>query len=390
LNPEVIKLSYDENKGLVIASSEEPILIENRALGYQIRFEMNKFESNGKRTFLSGYKFFEDLPEDDTGIQKKQVQNRLDAYHDSFRNFLVLLSQNRLEDSHFEVFKMKSVREFYLTKIPLEQEVAGGRFTRVRADSICVYDQEKGQFLLVSNTPLIVFLKNIFDNGSVFSDYPFKYAQIILPNRYSAFSRSGWLTLPNGIVIHDFWAKEGFSSLLPTNYTIPGVIDLVTINSVELIRRPEREITTAPKLPVIESQQIVLDKEGMVRMEGTEADMLVKPDYVITLTESDNAYSVFDLLKRIPGLRVVFDAFTNTYKVHFIESNTNIRADRDYDNTVALLLDNVFYSGSETVLAMLNSLAVRDIKTIGAVRYGNSAGFGARGGNGTVIITTNK
>jgi hypothetical protein len=390
LNPEVVKLSYDENTGLVVAVSEEPILILNGALGYQIRFEMNKFESNGKKTFISGYKFFEDLPGQDAGILKKKLRNRHEAYNDSFRNFLVLLSRNKLEDSHFEVFRMTSIREFYLTKIPLEQEVSSGRFTRVAADSICFYDKEKDQFLLVSKTPLIIFLKNSFHSGSVFSDYPFQYSQIVLPNRYAAFSGNGWLVRPNGITIHDFWAKEGLSSLLPTNYAVITVDVLTLVNPLAVIRQPKEDVAPVLKLPEIETQQIVLNKEGMVRMEGTEGNMLVKPDYLIALTESDNSYSVFDLLKRIPGLRVTFNAFTNTYKVYFIENNTNINADRSYDNTVALLLDNVFYSGSETVLGMLNSLAVRDIRSIGAIRYGNGAAFGTRGGNGTVVISTNK
>jgi len=39
---------------------------------------------------------------------------------------------------------------------------------------------------------------------------------------------------------------------------------------------------------------------------------------------------------------------------------------------------------------ILNNLNVRDIKSLGAVKYGNSAAFGARGANGTLVIVTNK
>jgi hypothetical protein len=39
---------------------------------------------------------------------------------------------------------------------------------------------------------------------------------------------------------------------------------------------------------------------------------------------------------------------------------------------------------------ILNSLNVQDIKELGAIKYGNSAAFGSRGANGTIVITTKK
>lgn len=87
---------------------------------------------------------------------------------------------------------------------------------------------------------------------------------------------------------------------------------------------------------------------------------------------------------------MTFDVASNTHKVHFVENNTNLNANASFDNTVALMLDNVFHSGADTVIPILNSMTVRDVKSISAVRYGNSAAFGARGANGILIISTNK
>ncbi|WP_188937622.1 TonB-dependent receptor [Dyadobacter endophyticus] len=389
LNPESITLGLDEATGRVTATSTEPVLIENLALGYRIRFHMNKFESDGKKTFLSGYKFFESLLADNPEKQQKQLRNRDIAFKDSFRNFLVALSKNNLEANGIEMFTMKTTREFYLTKIPLEREVINGNFTPVTADSVCVFDKTRGNFILHSRYPLLVFQRRLYNSASVFSDYPFKYSQIVLPNAYCLFTDNGWLVTPNGITIHDAWAREGFAEMLPIDHPLPG--DDTPQTPVASIQNTRQVKETADlKLPTIESQQTLLDKEGLLQPAAKQDDGLVKPDYVLSVSESDNSGSVFDLLKRIPGLRVTFDGASNTYKVHFTENNTNINASGSFDNTVALMLDKVFYSGAETVVPILNSLTVRDIKSISAVRYGNSAAFGARGSNGILVITTNK
>ncbi|MGX5853357.1 carboxypeptidase-like regulatory domain-containing protein [Dyadobacter jiangsuensis] len=391
INPESITLGLDEAGGRVTATSSEPVVIENSALGYRIRFHMSKFESNGKKTFLSGYKFFESLLAEDSDKQKKQLRNRETAFKDSFRNFLVLLSRKDLEAGGIEMFVMKTTREFYLTKIPLEREVTSGNFMPVTADSICFFDQNKGHFVLHSRYPVLVFQRRLFNSASVFSDYPFKYSQIVLPNFSCTFTENGWLVAPNGITIHDTWAREGFADMLPIDYPLPQNQDEAPPILVALLPNAgqvKETTTTDLKLPPIEAQQTLLDKEGLLQTGDKAGDGLVRPDYVLPVSESDNSGTVFDLLKKIPGLRVTFDATSNTHKVHFIENNTNLNASAGFDNTVALLLDKVFYSGADTVIPILNSLTVRDIKSVSAIRYGSSAAFGARGGNGVLVIST--
>ena len=236
-----------------------------------------------------------------------------------------------------------------------------------------------------------MFQRRLYNSASVFSDYPFKYSQIVLPNLYCSFTDSGWLITPNGITIHDAWAREGFAEMLPIDHPLPeDATPRTPVSAIQNANQVTETITKDLKLPAIESQQTLLDKGGLIQPAAKQNDDLVKPDYVLSISESDNSGSVFDLLKRIPGLRVTFDAASNSQKVHFVENNTNLNANTNFDNTVALMLDNVFYSGADTVIPILNSMTVRDIKSISAVRYGNSAAFGARGANGILIISTNK
>lgn len=142
-------------------------------------------------------------------------------------------------------------------------EPVNGNFVPVTADSVCVFDKTKGYFILHSRYPLLVFQRRLYNSASVFSDYPFKYSQIVLPNLYCSFTENGWLIAPNGITIHDAWAREGFAEMLPIDHPLPG--DTAPHTPVALIQntnQAKETITTDLKLPAIESQQTLLNKEG--------------------------------------------------------------------------------------------------------------------------------
>ena len=75
LNPEIIKLDYNDNKKL-IATASEPIMIQNDAFGLKIAFQMEKFETDGFQTYLAGFKFFTNLDSISAETSKKWSKNR--------------------------------------------------------------------------------------------------------------------------------------------------------------------------------------------------------------------------------------------------------------------------------------------------------------------------
>ena len=131
LNPEVVKLESDKNKK-VIATANEPIIIQNDAFGLKITFQMEKFESDGEKTYYAGYKFFENLDSVSTSQQKKWTRNRKRAYNDSFRNFLVLLAQRKLKKNGFAVFKVLKYKEMYYGRTSVANEISNGALAEWR------------------------------------------------------------------------------------------------------------------------------------------------------------------------------------------------------------------------------------------------------------------
>lgn len=396
LNPEAVRLSYDNVRKQVIATATEPIILQNSALGFKILFHMDSFESDGEKTFFAGNKFFQEIPVEDQKAKNKQQRNRELAYRNSFRNFLVSLTQNQTKENGFELYTARRVSEVFLHRILLSQEILDGNFKELSAQDICFWNPETEQYILHSDRMLFIFALNRFDAKSVFVDRPYKYSRLLLPNGYLSFNENGWITAPNGMTMYDFWGQEGFSNLLPNDYIpsdAPPVDSLTTLQPIALKSQslPMNFAAQRIQLSLRESMMAATVAQGVgyQRKESLkleEKQTLVNLDYEVKIEERDNSRTVFDLLRRIPGLKVVFNG--SGYSISFLGNNTNL--DGSGDSTPGLDIDGQFSDDPAFVMETLNSLTVRQIRKIGVVKYGNSAAYGARGAKGIIVIQTVK
>jgi len=120
LNPEVLQFFYDENERILQVYAEEPLIIENNALGYKITYWLDHFGRSYKTGALSyqGSVQFKDLITERTRnvTVRRWQENRLSAYNGSIQHFIVSLYHNRTEEEGFEVRPMKIVTDPALIK----------------------------------------------------------------------------------------------------------------------------------------------------------------------------------------------------------------------------------------------------------------------------------
>lgn len=386
LNPEVVQLSYDSLHKQVIATASEPIILQNNAFGLKILFQLESFQSDGERTFFSGSKFFQSIPPENDKVKARQTRNRDLSYRNSFRHFLVSLASNQLTESGFELYSVRRMNEVYRTKVPFSGELASHNFKELSAADVCYRDEKTGQYVLHAETLLFIFALNSYNTHSIFSDRPQKYSRLFLPRYYLTFNENGWITAPNGMIMYDFWGQEGLANLLPSDYQPSDIPFLDSLTFRQPV--PLQLSNTAAVFPSVEvtvpTQGTQYQRNETLKVQ--EQTELVRLDFEVKITESDNGLTVFDLLRRIPGMRVSF--INGDYVIAFMGNNAGF--DGKGDSTPALDLDGQFTDDPGTVMQTLKSLHVREIQKIGAVKYGNSAIYGARGGKGTIVIHTIK
>lgn len=119
LNEDVLVLNFDRDTKQLVASSKAPLVINNTALDYKVRYDLNNFsivynmdtESalDLEKTYktvasvsYSGTTFFEDLP---SNKHRKALKNRKEAFTGSALHFMRALANNRLKEEKFKIFK---------------------------------------------------------------------------------------------------------------------------------------------------------------------------------------------------------------------------------------------------------------------------------------------
>ena len=112
-NPETIRFRYNKKENILRAFADEPIVLENRALGYILRYDLKVFEYNyGTRIFyFQGYPLFEDIETDRKRLLNRWERNRTEAYYGSMMHFMRSLFRNQLIEEGFEIRKLIKVSE---------------------------------------------------------------------------------------------------------------------------------------------------------------------------------------------------------------------------------------------------------------------------------------
>ncbi|MBA4850059.1 carboxypeptidase-like regulatory domain-containing protein [Emticicia sp. BO119] len=376
-NPEVVSFNYDESKKLT-AKADKPLFILNNALGYIMTYKLNQFETDGKESVVKGDKFFKKL----TPVNEKQdllwKKNQQKIYQESLKYFLISLSQNRLEENGFKVFKMRKILDLYDATVTVKSQLEDSSLVIGKAKELCKFDEETNHFYLYSEYPLLVFLtKRTEAVRLTFRDYPYKRSQIVLPNFYLEFAADGTVTNYQNAEMRDFWGKEGISSSLPNDFWL----DLENLNR-----------TNFEDIEVLNPKKLSLDSTNRLSIAGIQFNRAqievpdekvygsVLTDFNVRINEIDMNLTIFDLLKRIPGL------IANPEFVGF-RSSTSLKGGV---RPAAISIDGNFTDDPNLTLALLSSINVRDIASLGAIKYGNAAIYGARGGNGIIVITTKK
>lgn len=265
LNKEVIKFRFSKKNNTLKAIANDRLVIENRALGYVLKYDMTRFEYDfGTRIFLyQGYPLFEEMETKRKGLQKRWAENREDAYYGSVMHFMRSLFRNKLIEQHFEVRKLiklpdaekKRVRALYRTQAVNAAIngtlMADGQLPGLRRDSAAYYrkvmNEPESMNVLINKILTGDSIAYALDSATVgleFNDYlQVVYTQKKTPPEYQKMLPRGvtsipitselFRTSPNSIMVlasgnyfegtdlitSGYWAwSEKIANLLPNEY----------------------------------------------------------------------------------------------------------------------------------------------------------------------------
>jgi hypothetical protein len=107
-NPDILNIRFYVDSALLKVKAKEPLVIENKALGYRIKYLLEEFRMEFKSGYLGfyGYAFFEEIKTGNIKQVKKWEKNRQEAYLGSSLHFIRSLHQKNLENEGFIARKL--------------------------------------------------------------------------------------------------------------------------------------------------------------------------------------------------------------------------------------------------------------------------------------------
>ena len=107
INPQVLRVDYDITKSTLTVKTDEFLVVENKALGYRIKYMLDYFEYNSRThiIYYSGKPFFEELKASNTK-KKKYIEMREIAYYGSAQHFFKSLYKGKSKEEGFVINKI--------------------------------------------------------------------------------------------------------------------------------------------------------------------------------------------------------------------------------------------------------------------------------------------
>lgn len=236
-NTEVVHFRHSKANGELTAIADKPLIIENKALGYTIMYQLESFKYDFKHRYLvyTGYPFF--LPMNGSDAKRKRWESRRkDIYYGSLMHFMRSVYRNTLTQEGFEVRSLKKAPamgiqlskngEDYYDQISNPDNYKDMIGTALPGDSIAYAVNRTTAGLDFTN-----FLLVTYKNKMTPSDYTQQFpksstvmmSQIILINRKPIeIQANGSFYNPADLLSAGYWAwSEKMARMLPFDYVPP-------------------------------------------------------------------------------------------------------------------------------------------------------------------------
>jgi hypothetical protein len=265
LNPQVLYIKYDGDHNVLSVTSNEFLIVENKALGYRLKYMLNLFEYNynTRIVYFAGLPVFEDLK--GSGSRKRTWQkNREIAYAGSPQHFFQSLYRNTVQQEGFIVYKRIKIpnpnrpSDAYLAAMKSRlmkkmKKTSAMKVGYAEADSLSYYrklEELPKEYVTLDMSGVVIdtLVKSIYPNMKTVHYKDELYVMYTKEEESNAYSNTGQyvmrpLTIPNyqisvvhqlegpfsfyanggmhdsrAVLYEGFWAYEKIGDMVPLDY----------------------------------------------------------------------------------------------------------------------------------------------------------------------------
>ena len=233
LNPEVLKFYYSRKRKRLKILADEPLLITNKSLGYNIKYSLDSFTHEYETivSVYSGFPFFEEMEPANEIEKTKWTKARDDAYQGSVLQFMRSLYNKDLNENKFEVQFIASYKgidtalklNYYYGALNYQMDDSTG-VVKILPNQIrvgVIYTKEK---------PAAGY---VMSHESEPSDFQFS-TLLFKPQEPIFIERNGYFYDQNDIAVSGYWTWAKVADLLPYDYLIQAPIQEIQVEETNV------------------------------------------------------------------------------------------------------------------------------------------------------------
>jgi hypothetical protein len=221
-NPTALKFYFSKKRNRLKVLADEALLVENKALGYRIRYSLDSFvhEYNSGLSQYTGFPLFEELPAGGENDIASVEKARELAFRGSILHFMRSVYQQQLRPEGFDVqFIVKvnekdsaiRVRDYYAA-LNYQMEDSS------RTVSIRPNQQEVG-VLYTKEKP-----ETAYAEANPDEPVKFQFSVLVFPPGASIYIEpNGFYYDQSDLLIRDYWTWEKIADMLPYDYKSNGL-----------------------------------------------------------------------------------------------------------------------------------------------------------------------
>ena len=218
-NPEVLKFYFSKKRNRLKVLADEPLIVENFALGYIIKFAIDSFtyEYETNTAQFIGYPLFEEM----LGTAEKGIvwhQNRIKAYKGSLLHFMRSLYNKTMVQEEFEIQFLVKNNDREQT-IPLKNPYLALNYLKDDSSNIVEFNPNQPHVIVIYNKakPEVNYLE--FDPKA---KKDFQVSTLtIMPGEIITIEENGYFYEQADIITNGYWGFLKIGDMLPYDYQ-PG------------------------------------------------------------------------------------------------------------------------------------------------------------------------
>jgi len=215
LNPDVLR--FHSERGHLLAGATEPLIIENRALGYRLHYSLLHFDLDGFRMDFAGTARFEELPAEEPQ-RAAWAAARQRAYRGSLRHLLASLLSATHEREGYRVYRSPLAMDTRGLAMPLIRKEERQYIGTGQVAALFGPGSLPGQRRLLGGEPLEVYDSRLHAANSPYRDSPHAYSLLLLPPQGVELTLEGWITSANGLDVRGQMGGDRLATLLPADW----------------------------------------------------------------------------------------------------------------------------------------------------------------------------